>query len=658
MKPMTPEATTPQTPSSAPRVSRTLLAGGLIFFILLSAGATFAFYSVSYTDRAFPGTHMGGIDVGGMSEEEIEVALYARYTSMINKDLTLTHKGVTKTVHLEVSSDPELSFELISLNVDQSAKEAVRFGHEGPWYTQVARRITAPFTKPALAPSLTINGIVLGDIVRETFSSIENPGSPTDFVFDSAFTSATIEPGTRGTEIDIRTFFRDLEGDAMDLSLNPIELKIIDSPEPLSTSEASTVVNSALTQLGNTPITLTYTSDTERVSTFEISKELLADALVPARVSIKERESTQLGLSLEESVLNPLFLEIEQKINVAPTDARFKIENGKVVEFAGSTQGVTFDKDATLTTLTDALNTVRETPGSYTVTISAKTTEPDIQTGEVNDLGITEVLGTGWSGWKGSPPNRIKNIRHATQKLNGLLIAPGEQISLTSKLGPLTLEDGYLPEMVIAGDEIKPEIAGGLCQIGTTVFRAAMNAGLQIDQRRNHSLVVSYYNDPSNGNPGTDATLYEPVLDLKFTNTTGKHILLTTEFNEAGQELIYTFWGTSDGRKAYYTPPKVLSRTAPGPMVIKPTTTLAPGQRKCQNAYTGASTTFDYIIEMPDGTVKTQTFDSYYRALPQICLEGVDPNAPTPEEPTLPGEEVTDPAATPLGDAPIIAEPV
>ena len=73
-----------------------------------------------------------------------------------------------------------------------------------------------------------------------------------------------------------------------------------------------------------------------------------------------------------------------------------------------------------------------------------------------------------------------------------------------------------MPESVIKGNELKDEVGGGMCQIGTTLFRMAMNSGMQITQRANHSLVVSYYADPVNGNPGTDATLYEPILDLKF----------------------------------------------------------------------------------------------------------------------------------------------
>lgn len=624
-----------------PRVSRTLLAAGLVFFVLFSASIAFAFYSFRFENKALPGVVIGGIPVSGMDEAQIKEALNARFISMIDQGLSVTHGNTAQRIELETSDDPEFNFTLISLDVDASAAAALSYGHRGPWYQRFWEGLRAPITQTVFSPSLNMNSPVLMETVRESFPNIENPGAPTDFVFDPTFTSATIQEGTRGTEIDTQAFFADLENDAADLLLGSIELHLINSPEPLSTEEAQTLIPDALALLKEAPFTLTYTTETKREYSWPIDITLLADIIVP--------ESWDHGflLGVEETKLAPLFTEIENTINVAPVDARFQIENGKVIEFVGSQEGVAFDSEDTISAIESAIRN-SDTPKAVTIPISARTAQPDILTSEVNDLGITEVLGTGWSGWKGSPPNRIKNIRHATQKLDGLLIKPGEQISLISKLGPLTLADGYLPEMVIAGDEIKPEIAGGLCQIGTTVFRAAMNAGLQIDERRNHSLVVSYYNDPSNGNPGTDATLYEPVLDLKFTNTTAHHILLTAEFNESGEELLYTFWGTnSDDRKAYYTPPQVLSRSAPGPTQYNDTTTLPPGVTKCQNAYGGAKTTFDYIIEYPDGTRKVQNFTSQYRALPRICLVGVDPNAP-PADPEVPEDETANPLDEPI----------
>ncbi len=297
------------------------------------------------------------------------------------------------------------------------------------------------------------------------------------------------------------------------------------------------------------------------------------------------------------------------------------MENGRVIEFHGSQTGVAIDREATRVQLENAL--LRGT--AEEIQLVTATTEPTVTTAEVNTLGIEGMLGVGISNFSGSPPNRIKNIKNAARILNGLLIKPDEEFSLVAALEPFTLENGYLPELVIKGDKIEPEIGGGLCQIGTTTFRAAMNSATPITERQNHSLVVRYYNDPSNGNPGTDATIYGPHPDFRFKNDTGAHMLLTTEVDLTSFELRFTFWGKSDGRKGSYSAPIVHRWIPAGEMREVKTTDLAPGERKCQSKYVGAETSFVYTIERPDGTKEETTYTSHYRPLPEICLVGVAP---------------------------------
>jgi len=151
-----------------------------------------------------------------------------------------------------------------------------------------------------------------------------------------------------------------------------------------------------------------------------------------------------------------------------------------------------------------------------------------------------------------------------------------------------------------------------------------MNSGLPITARQNHSLVINYYKDPSNGNPGTDATIYDPSPDLKFINDTGNYILFQAEIDESNTTLNFTFWGASDGREGFYDPPTLIRWLPVGEEQTIETTELEPGTKKCQEAHVGADATVTYTVKKTDGTESKTVFDSHYRALPKICLVGVE----------------------------------
>ncbi|MDD3480935.1 MAG: VanW family protein, partial [Patescibacteria group bacterium] len=163
--------------------------------------------------------------------------------------------------------------------------------------------------------------------------------------------------------------------------------------------------------------------------------------------------------------------------------------------------------------------------------------EPEISEKTLSSLGLSELISTGYSNFAGSPANRRHNIRVGASKFNGLLIKPGETFSFTTNLGEVDAANGYLPELVIKENTTTPEYGGGLCQVSTTTFRAALNGGLPIVARKAHSYPVSYYRPY-----GTDATIYIPNPDLKFTNDTGKYILIQTR--ATGNYLYFDFYGT------------------------------------------------------------------------------------------------------------------
>jgi len=138
-------------------------------------------------------------------------------------------------------------------------------------------------------------------------------------------------------------------------------------------------------------------------------------------------------------------------------------------------------------------------------------TQPEVTTENIDNLGITALLGAGESNFYGSPRNRRHNIAVGSARFNGVLIGPNEEFSFNKVLGKVGPQAGYLPELVIKKNKTVPEYGGGLCQVSTTAFRAALNSGLKITERVPHAYPVRYYNPQ-----GTDATIYPPHPDLRF----------------------------------------------------------------------------------------------------------------------------------------------
>jgi len=166
-------------------------------------------------------------------------------------------------------------------------------------------------------------------------------------------------------------------------------------------------------------------------------------------------------------------------------------------------------------------------------------------------LDIHELVWMETSYFYGSSPERIQNIRAAAARFHGLLVAPGANFSMAEALGDISLDNGYAEALIIFGDQTITGVGGGVCQVSTTLFRTAFHAGFPILERHEHAYRVSYYEQrPSGGNDpnlaGLDATVYVPIVDLKFTNDTQSWLLMETYVHSSS--ITWKFYSTSDGR--------------------------------------------------------------------------------------------------------------
>ncbi|HEX2495576.1 MAG TPA: VanW family protein, partial [Gaiellaceae bacterium] len=274
-----------------------------------------------------------------------------------------------------------------------------------------------------------------------------------------------------------------------------------------------------------------------------------------------------------------------------------------------------------------ALATAAFSPSRRTARLAVATTQPGRTTAEAKRMGITGVVSSYTTSYGGTP-GRLHNVQLVARLIDDTLIRPGQIFSFNQTTGERTPEKGFQSAPVIINGELQNGIGGGVCQVSTTVFNAAFEAGLSITSRTNHALYISHYPQ------GRDATVNYPDLDLRFQNDTDRWLLLRT------------FVGTSELTVNLYGKPvdrRVEVETAPLEETGPPTTkriadpnvwegeqiTETVGQPSRKTAVTRR-------VYSADGKLMYDTtWSSYYRAEPTVIRYGTkqrpEPSPPPPK---------------------------
>lgn len=322
-------------------------------------------------------------------------------------------------------------------------------------------------------------------------------------------------------------------------------------------------------------------------------------------------------LNSETKFTSPLFtaptaeavLQIASDVSQITQEPKMEIKNNRAVSFDPGQAGQAVDLYALRLLL------LGDQP---TVLLPVIKSQPQTSLADTNSLGISELVAVGESDFSGSPRNRIHNVTVGAEKFDGIIVGPNEEFSFNKHLGDVDGEHGFLPELVIKAGGVTPEFGGGLCQVSSTTFRAAMNAGLPITARRNHSFAVQYY-----APQGTDATIYPGSTDFKFVNNLSSSLLIHTKI--IGRKLYFEFYGTKDSRQVAFEGPTQYDKKSDGSL---------------KATWTRHVTT--------NGGVTTQTFNSTYQppALFHPTEQRSTPNPQSPPE-TPPAETPTAEAETP-----------
>src|SRR5581483_7798060 len=267
--------------------------------------------------------------------------------------------------------------------------------------------------------------------------------------------------------------------------------------------------------------------------------------------SLKSKTVFPLELTINEEALNDSITKIANEININPTNAKFTINGNKVTSFSPESNGLRVESEELIQKIKDEI--AKNDSRNISIDIPTQIVYAQIKTSDVNNLGIKELIGSGTSHFAGSPSSRIYNINLAASRINGTLIAPGDTFSFNETVGDISSLNGYQQAFVIQNGQTVLGDGGGVCQVSTTMFRAAMNAGLPIIERHAHAYRVHYYEEDAA--PGFDATIYSPQVDFKFRNDTNNFILIQTQIDLTKLVLTFNFYGTKDERVVNITNP-------------------------------------------------------------------------------------------------------
>lgn len=616
--------------------SLAIVVGG-IWVVGLFVATISLIYSVVYTHVTFPGAQLSGKDVSNLSRSDLQKSVEKRVSQVNDTTWKLSYrdkKAEGKASDLGFNFDPSKTTEVI-WNYGRTENFLVNFkdqlvgllaSHNFSPVETVTTSTAQEFISSKLSDekeqpknaSLTFKGSAI-------HIESSNPGRVLDagiLVNDIANeiargTTNTIQVVGYARTPDVTTAIaRESRQKVVALMSQPITLKYqsqtwtLDAKDIASwitptvaevTAASNKIVpeNNTIITLDDNTATLSFTDKPQTDLVLTQTKDEIQDILnatenLDSPLNIREFAAKEFGLkrnvlgsnasilaiAIDKAKLDKTFDPITKKIDIPGRNVRLSFNDGKITVIEKSEDGRGVDRKDALQHILEAVNE----GGSHNISLVVNTIPAKVTENNFESLGIKELLATGDSNFKGSPKNRQHNIHTAASHFEGVLVAPGEEFSFVNYLGDVDASTGYLPELVIKGNKITPEYGGGVCQVSSTLFRAAVYSGLEITERQNHSFVVSYY-----GTPGMDATIYIPHPDLRFVNNTPGYILMQPRFD--GTHLSFDIFGTKDGRKVETQGPFIYDRGAGNAM----------------------KATWTQIVTTASGETKTKVFKSNYK---------------------------------------------
>jgi vancomycin resistance protein YoaR len=565
--------------------------------------------------RLAEGTTVAGLDVGGLGVPAARARLVERADALARRPVTFVAGG-----H---------AFELTpsQLGVRSDWSGALReAAHDGDGFTPLRgiRRIQTRLLGSDVQPTVDVYPSALRYALAQISAAVDRPASSASLKRKGL--SFTVVRERSGVKLD--------QGRARVLILSslasldrsgPVRHPVVVAAPPVTGSQLDKARANARVGVSR-PVTLTVGATRFKLPRWRVAQLLDLPSGGASRVSVGGPAARRWITKLAETVGH------------APRDATFRVVSGGIT-VVPSQAGRALDVDASVR----AVERAAFSPTKRTAALVVRSAQPTRTTQDAEAMGITGVVGS-YTTTYGGTEGRLHNVALVAKLIDGALVAPGARFSFNQTTGERNAAKGFEEAPVIINGELESGIGGGVCQVSTTVFNAAFEAGLSIEARTNHALYISHY--PL----GRDATVNYPDLDLVFRNDTDHWLLLRT-FVGSGS-LTVNLYGTPTGRRVETeTAPLVTEGKVPWKRIDD--ATLFRGEKVVEQYGTPPrSTSVRRRVFSPDGKLMYDTtWHSYYVGEPTVVRIGTEPRPKKPAKPATADTTKPKPGAAAGADA-------
>lgn len=584
--------------------------------LALVTGIILTVYRAENRERIYPGVSIWGTDIGGKTVAEARTAL--------NESLAYPQAGVITLVDPQSGESFEYTPAQLGIRVDaaQTAEAAFDIGRSGGPFKRLQDTFQSWYYGRELAPIVVFDEAQLERALSDLTGSVERPAASAEWNTDNGLPAYT--PPQIGRVIDREYLRRQLVQPVSNLQSARIELLVNEIVPPVY-DDAETAQQ--LQRLFSEPVRFYFQ---EPLADLDLTGLTLPTEELAKWVRV-ELVTTEDGrqehvLHVDENAARNWLAPLAAQVYRPPVNARyyFNDDTRELVLVAPHVNGRELDVDATLGRFVSQLNS-----DNWAVPLILHEIVPLANSNATAaELGITELITETTTWFYGSSDARKHNIARAAANFYGVVVAPGEEFSFNRYLGSVSEADGYEVGLVIVGGRTLKGVGGGVCQVSTTLYQSAFWAGFPIVERWEHGYMVGYYNDGEG--PGMDATVFSPIVDLRFINNTPHHLLIENYYNEEFESLTFKFYSTSMGRRVVKSEP-VFENVVPAPTedVWEYDSEVAPGTvEQFDYATEGARVSVMRQVYNANGDlIEERTFVSNYIPWPNVYRygDGVEP---------------------------------